>query len=47
MNYQDANCFCGHAHDEHEQDGPSVCTVEGCDCEMFDLDFDPDEEALD
>ncbi len=42
-------CFCGHVQDEHQHHGEnpdapnaSACTIDDCDCLMFEV--EPDDE---
>lgn len=37
-----ATCHCGHVRDEHELRPSTACTVEGCDCLMFERDPEAD-----
>lgn len=41
---ENQRCECGHARDEHENDpqdpGASECKVTGCDCGMFEVEWD-------
>lgn len=38
-------CICGHAADDHQDDGIGLCTAIGCPCAGFELDLEEDADA--